>query len=39
MTWFYLTGFIFLLGGEINVLLESNSAVLDLERPIVIQGL
>jgi uncharacterized BrkB/YihY/UPF0761 family membrane protein len=22
MTWFYLTGFIFLLGGEINVIVE-----------------
>jgi len=25
MTWFYLTGFIFLLGGEVNVILESRS--------------
>jgi membrane protein len=25
MTWFYLTGFIFLLGGEINVLVEARS--------------
>ena len=39
MTWFYLTGFIFLLGGEINVILGSNSAVLHRERPIVLQGI
>ena len=43
MTWFYLTGFIFLLGGEVNVILESrptaNSAVPDREQPIVLQGL
>ncbi len=39
MTWFYLTGFIFLLGGEINVILESNSTVLERERPIVLQGM
>jgi membrane protein len=39
MTWFYLTGFIFLLGGEINVILGSNSAVPDRERPIVLQGI
>jgi membrane protein len=25
MTWFYLTGFIFLLGGEVNVIVESRS--------------
>ena len=43
MTWFYLTAFIFLLGGEVNLIFASraiaNSAVPDREQPMALPGL